>query len=932
MNRRQPAQRDSRLEKIDRQTESEIAGHEGFEQIAFARLASRKTLDPEREERQPGDLVQLRRMTTYAVAEVDAPGERGRDAVRVIFKSGKKAADAANGNREHERQREEISGAARDAEPALGPLDRDEAAEQRADNGFAGHHVGRVAPVRQRERRILEPVEQLASDRRAPERCGDHPSPLAGADDVTRARAQPQIKPESGQVRQTFEDPVINGHYVKLSDPVQPLPHGHGSVRDRIGEASDRPKLSRDREGAVGRVTLPLLKKQPPEAALTPDYCIPTRTLYSSLVFLQLEQRLQQAFQSHIAIRYGLELQVAVEQPKQSDFGEMAMPVAFQLAKQLKQAPKKIAAELVSEIGPIEGLAALEVAGNGYINVRLDRAVYAAALLRPEPEAPAPAGEKIIVEHTNINPNKAAHIGHLRNAALGDTFVRMLRARGRRVETQNYIDNTGVQVADVVAGFHFLEKKTPADVRELIARERFDYLCWDLYARTSSYYKESPESLVWRAETLHAIEAGEGDLAELGHIVSDAIVKAHLKTMLRLGVKYDVLPRESEILHLQFWAAAFELLKQRQAIYLEQEGKNKGCWVMPAAAFSTDAESEDNKVIVRSNGTVTYVGKDIAYQLWKFGLLGKDFYYEPMMRYPGGRQLWVTTDQPVSHPDRPQFGLGARVYNVIDARQSYLQDVVVAGLKALGATEQAERSVHFSYEMVALSPRCCVELGIELSEEDKRRPYVEVSGRKGLGVKADDLIDKLIESALAEVVSRHEDKADEERRAVAAAIAIGALRYFLLKFTRTTVIAFDFQEALSFEGETGPYVQYAAVRARNILRKLEEKGEALPDFTRELTREALARQLAAEDFWQVFLAASKADTAVERAIASGEPAQVAKFAFQVAQSFNNFYHQYHVLHEENREKKIFLLWMTDFFRAQLERTLDILGIPVPIYM
>jgi arginyl-tRNA synthetase len=647
-------------------------------------------------------------------------------------------------------------------------------------------------------------------------------------------------------------------------------------------------------------------------------------------VFHLFEKRLQQAFHSHIAVRYGVDAQVVIEQPKQADFGELALPVAFQLAKQLRQAPKKIAQELVSEIGPIEGVASLEVAGGGYINVRFDRAAYGASLLASENRDAETAGEKIIVEHTNINPNKAAHIGHLRNTTLGDTFVRMLRALGKRVEVQNYIDNTGVQVADVVVGFHYLEKKTPAEVAALAAQPRFDYLCWDLYARTSAYYQTHPEALAWRAETLHAIESGEGSVAELGHLVADAIVIAHLKTMLRLGVEYDVLPRESEILHLKFWASAFEQLKERKAIYLETEGKNKGCWVMPAAAFSTDSESEDNKVIVRSNGTVTYVGKDIAYQLWKFGLLGKDFYYQPLLRYSDGRELWVSTDEPTN--TAVAFGRGGMVYNVIDVRQSYLQDVVVAGLKALGYERQAERSIHFSYEMVALSPRCCAELGIELSAEDRQRPYVEVSGRKGLGVKADDLIDKLIDKALEEVASRHADRPEAEQREVATAIAIGALRYFLLKFTRTSVIAFDFQEALSFEGETGPYVQYAAVRARNILRKLEAKGEALPDFRSELTREALGRQLASEDFWQVLLAASKADAAVDRAVASGEPAHVAKYAFQLAQSFNNFYHQYHILHEENREKKVFLLWMTDFFRSQLERTLDILGIAAPEYM
>jgi len=640
-------------------------------------------------------------------------------------------------------------------------------------------------------------------------------------------------------------------------------------------------------------------------------------------VFHSIEKHVSSAFRTHIQIRYGIDLAIPIEQPRQSDFGEMAVPAAFQLAKQLRQSPKKIAAELVDEVGPIPGVAAMEVAGNGYINIRLDRAAFGAALLRGETEAIETSAGKIIVEHTNINPNKAAHIGHLRNAALGDTFVRMLRARGHRVEVQNYIDNTGVQVADVVVGFHYLDHKTPADVQALIDARRFDYYCWDLYAKTSSYYKEHPESLEWRTHTLHAIEAGEGEVAELAHMVADAIVQAHLATMLRLDVEYDVLPRESEILHLQFWAAAFELLKERKAIHFETEGKLAGCWVMPGL-------SEEGKVIVRSDGTVVYTGKDIAYQLWKFGLLGKDFYYRPLQTYADGRVLWVTTDEPTESGQ--QFGHGTRVYNVIDTRQSYLQDVVVAGLRGLGYHAQADQSVHFNYEMVALSPRCCADLGISLSEEDRKRPYVEVSGRKGLGVKADDLLDRLIEKALEEVASRHAEAPAEEQRQVASQIAIGALRYFLLKFTRNSVIAFDLQEALSFEGETGPYVQYAAVRARNILRKLEERGEAVPDFAAELSAEAMARQLQAEDFWQMLLAASKADSAVERAVTAGEPAHVAKYAFQLAQAFNNFYHLYPIIHEENREKKVFLLWMTDFFRRQLEWTAGILGIRIPEYM
>jgi arginyl-tRNA synthetase len=649
-------------------------------------------------------------------------------------------------------------------------------------------------------------------------------------------------------------------------------------------------------------------------------------------MFHVLEKRIAAGIASRIKSQYGIDTPVQTEQPKQSSFGEVALPAAFQLARELKKAPRSIAQELLADIGVIEGVAGIEIAGNGYLNVRLDRGYYGAGLLMAGPEEPWEPAEKIagkiIVEHTNINPNKAAHIGHLRNAILGDTFVRMLRSTGRTVEVQNYIDNTGVQVADVVVGFLHPEIFPQATAKT----EPFDYLCWDLYAAVSAYYDQHKETLELRRNALHAIESGHGPVAQKAQEVSDRIVHAHLATMWRLNVTYDVLPRESEILHLKFWATAFELLRQRKAIYLETEGKNKGCWVMPGSAFreGQESEEEDSKVIVRSNGTVTYVGKDIAYQIWKFGLLGKDFHYQKWHTYPNGHVAWSSTTEP--QDDLQHFGRGVKVYNVIDSRQSYLQDVVVAGLRALGFERQADASIHFSYEMVALTPRTCVELGIPLSEEDKKRPYIEVSGRKGLGVKADDLIDKLIEKALDEVTSRHADEPEEARREAAARIAIGALRYFMLKFTRNSVIAFDLGEALSFEGETGPYVQYAAVRARNILRKLGERGESLPDFRESLSREAMARQLQSEDCWQLLLSASKAGSAVERAVASGEPAHVARYAFQLAQSFSNFYHEFPVLTETNPEKKTFLLWMTDYFRAQLERTLDVLGIQVPEYM
>lgn len=640
---------------------------------------------------------------------------------------------------------------------------------------------------------------------------------------------------------------------------------------------------------------------------------------------------MREAIRVHILNKYGLEVEVIVEEPKQASFGEMALPVAFSLARGLKKAPRAIATELIADLPAIEGVSSLEVAGNGYINLRLDRGAYALSMVAGGEKFEAKPG-KIIVEHTNINPNKAAHIGHLRNAVLGDTFVRMLRATGNEVEVQNYIDNTGVQVADVVVGFHFIEKKTLAEVRALIeSPERpFDYVCWDLYARTSQYYDANPEAKQWRADTLHAIEAGHGEISELGHLVADAIVQCHVKTMLRLGIVYDVLPRESEILHLQFWATAFEQLKERKAIYFETEGKAKGCWVMPADAFKDvkGEDAEDGKIIVRSNGTVTYVGKDIAYQMWKFGLLGKDFHYKKLLTYENGHELWQSTVDP--QPGEKKFGGGREVYNVIDSRQSYLQDVVVAGLRALGYNDQADRSIHFAYEMVALSPRTCVELGIELSEEDKKKSHVEVSGRKGLGVKADDLIDKLIENARAEVDSRNADVDEASRARVARQIAVGALRYFMLKYTRNTVIAFDFQEALAFVGDAGPYVQYGAMRSAKIIKKLAEEGIQLD--TAALASLPVGEYLADEKLWECVVLASKSGVALARAVASGEPAHVAKYALNLAQSWSVFYDRFRVKDETDPKRQQFLLWMTDLYRREFQRTLDVLGIEAPDFM
>jgi arginyl-tRNA synthetase len=669
-------------------------------------------------------------------------------------------------------------------------------------------------------------------------------------------------------------------------------------------------------------------------------------------LYRYLERRLVEHLREFLKRTYGLEVSnTVVEQPPKIEFGEYALPLAFELARKLRKAPRKIAEEIVAGIGTIPGFETFEVAGGGYINVRVKRAELAGALTADEsPVEDIPAG-KVLVEHSSINPNKAAHIGHLRNAILGDTFVRLLRFAGREVDVQNYIDNTGVQVADVVVGFLHIEQKSRAQIEALAAAPRFDYVCWDLYARVSHWYEEDKANPRARADTLRAIEEGNNETAAIADLISVAVLKRHLETMDRLDIEYDFLPRESEILHLHFWDAAFGKLKEAGVLTYEAVGKNAGCWVMPRAgraktlttggtegtgenSIGENIAEEDQKVIVRSNGTVGYVGKDIAYHMWKFGLLGRDFGYRKFYRYPNAHECWISTTD--GEKDHPHFGDVAEIYNVIDARQSEAQNTVIEALRGLGHDEAADRYMHFSYEMVALTPRCAAELGYTLSEEDKGRAWIEVSGRKGFGVKADDLLDALIGAARKEVDARHAELSDAERGGIAAQIAIGALRYFMLKFTKPSVIAFDFKEALSFEGDTGPYVQYAAVRATNIFRK---GGLDVESFSREGTVGVSAEDFdkylggaAGDDIWELWLAAAKTSYVVSQCIAATEPAYLAKHTFQLAQLFNTFYHRYPILSETDEGRKKFLLTTAAVVRRELNRALGVMGITVPPVM
>ena len=656
-----------------------------------------------------------------------------------------------------------------------------------------------------------------------------------------------------------------------------------------------------------------------------------------------LQQQLQSRIGALLAERYDVTLaNLAVELPPKIEFGEMALPVAFELAKRLKKAPRAIAQELQPALAETSGVAAVEIAGAGYLNVKLDRASVVKRMAADEHAQIGGAGFRL-VEHTSINPNKAAHVGHLRNAILGDTFARMLKPDafkpGYETGVQNYIDNTGVQVADIVVAVTALKGMSLAEVRAWVAElaakgERLDYACWDLYAAVSQWYEaDAPrvgERRQLRLDTLHAIEAGGNETAQIAELISTGVLRRHLETMERLAIEYDFLPRESEILHLHFWEAARALMVAKGVLYLETEGKNKGCWVMRRAGVEeSDGPDEDAKILVRSNGTVTYVGKDIAYHLWKFGLLGKDFGYAKFRKY-ATHTCWIST---VNGEDpHPSFGHADAIYNVIDSRQDDPQTQVKEALRALGFVAESEHYTHLNYAFVGLTARTAVDLGYVLSKEDTAKNFIEVSGRKGFGVKADDLIDRMIAAAKTEVDARHPDLSETERAEIADAIGVGALRFFLLRFTRNTVIAFDYQDALAFDGETGPYVQYAVVRAANIFRKAGVAEDAALAAIADLDLSAMLQGEEGTSVWEVWLTASRLSLVLEQAIAAAEPAMLARYAFALAQQFNNFYHRHHILTETDEARKMLLLATAAVARRELVRVLGWLGMKAPSAM
>lgn len=621
--------------------------------------------------------------------------------------------------------------------------------------------------------------------------------------------------------------------------------------------------------------------------------------------------------------------------PPQKEMGDFSSAVCLSLAKEFKKPPVKIAedvsAKLRSDLPPY--ISEVSVSHPGYLNFKVDWKKLAIDIVPKIIEDETLYGkpdlktkEKIFIEHTSVNPNKAMHIGHLRNAVLGDTIARILEWMGFSVEVCNYIDDTGLQVVDVVTALLYLDPpfydEESSDFRPIWEKtysgKSLDYFCWDLYSRFQDELEKNPELKIKRDNVLHKIEDGKHPIAKFAKDLATEIVKSHLETVSQLSIFYDLLNWESDIIRQGFWSETFELLKEKRAIKLEDEGPNKGCWVVP---FGGLVEIEDgikslDKILVRSNGSVTYTGKDIAYQLWKFGLLKKDFLYKPWGIQANGKMLWTTS------PDGERlerFGRADRVINVIDTRQSYPQQVVIECLKQIGFEKEACNSIHLAYEVVNLSPQAASVLGIE-ETEDKRS--IPMSGRLGTGIKAKDFI----EIVKQKIIEKSDHRLDET---VVGLLACAAIRYYLLRFSLESQIIFDFDEALRTTGNTGIYLEYAHARACSILRKANEKEidiswqeDCIPE---RLTATEIALLEIISDFPYV----------IKRVGENLRVSQLAEYSFNLAVAFTNFYErpdpeeevQTPFIHIEDENLRRFRLLLVRTFQKVMANVLRLMGMP-----
>lgn len=601
--------------------------------------------------------------------------------------------------------------------------------------------------------------------------------------------------------------------------------------------------------------------------------------------------------------------QIDVTIPPNDSYGDLASAAPIRIAKGKGREPGEVAIELGSKAMELakktKYIGTVNPHRDGYLNFRLNRAHFIADsiadILAGELGSVKEKGEVVAIEHTNVNPNKALHIGHARNLVLGDSLVRVMRYMGHQVQALNYVDDSGAQVADLIVGFRFLgyPDEAPDGVK-------YDTYCGDsVYTKVTKEYETDPALKDKQSLVLKEIEKGSGDVANYARGIVKKILAAQLSTCWRLGASYDLLNWESQIVHSGMWEKIFESLKKKGYVKFESEGENKGTWVIP------DPETGEEKVVVRSDGTAVYVAKDIPYAAWKIGVIGDPFGYEEYARQQGGRVLHSTTLD--GKKGKVHFGGADLAVTLIDTRQSYLQRIVSKVLDELDEGS-SKKYLHRSYEVVSLSKKTASQLGFVIEGD-----FAHMSGRKGLYVNADTVLDRLKDKAKGETRKRNLSETADWVDDIAEAVAVAALRYELLKQDPDKMIVFDMDDALQFQGDTGPYLLYTYARARRILGKTEGRPKIDASSASKLSKPQeikLAKKM------------SMLDISAETAEEFLSPKEIARFAHDLAVSFNDFYENVPVNKEEDGELRDARLALVDAASRVLSESMGLMGVPI----
>ncbi len=596
-----------------------------------------------------------------------------------------------------------------------------------------------------------------------------------------------------------------------------------------------------------------------------------------------------------------------VSEASKPEFGDASCNIGFLLAKPLKKRPSEIAESIAERFRQDKGdmISEVRVHPSGYLNFVANHSYFIKSVVQASEEPnygtfDLGKNSKTVVEHTSVNPNKALHIGHVRNIIIGDTVARILQKANFDVRVLNYVDDSGLQVADIIVGFLYggFSKEPPPG-------QKFDHYCGDIvYVNITDRYEKEPSLAEKRVLVLKELEEGRSEIAKFGDEITRRVLEEQLKTCWRLGVTYDCLNFESQIIRSGLWTCVFEKMKSMRIIYLESEGKNSGCWVI-----RSDSEVEEDKILVRSNGVATYIAKDIPYASWKLGILEDPFYYRQYMVQKNSRVLWETA---LENTGTKLDFTGDWVITVIDSRQSRLQKIIT---KIISDFKSERKSyVHLGYESVTLSPDTAKTLNIETGGKS-----VQMSGRKGIYVNADYVLDILGVKTYDEAKKRNPDLDEVYLVKIAEQVAVGALRYAMIKQDLDKIITFDMSESLSLEGDTGPYMQYAYARAIRILEKAGKVPEFDVHFDGLLTlyEKNLAKTI------------GKFDIQVEDSARNLSPKIIARYCYELAVSFNSFYEHVKVLTAESPElvnARLCLVWS---FKETLGKALSLLGIDAP---